>query len=326
MTPLVAKASIQETTSSLAEILNCWESLIVDRSKEAPSERAILRKESSVSSSPRAKQHVEIDLVPLLRRVQDLRLVKHELHPKVQHQVLAFNPDECSCNGGPMTPGRCMDYARDYVALRYPDQEVVSVLRLEERHGDGSRRFACHLGVNRSDLATGLRLDEGAARRAAAARAATVRALDERYGLRQLERGRANSHAHARQSSRAEREMARRGRAGGSENARAAVARRVEEVGRMRSCPDRMAELERRLTRDGVRMRRGARGGLQYEFRSRSLGGTRRVSGARLGFARDRRTGVVVRFTARGIREGLEAFRALERVAERQYEQEDGRS
>lgn len=170
------------------------------------------------------------------------------------------------------------------------------------RSGYGSRRFACHLGVNRSDLATGLRLNEGSARRAAAARAATVRALDERYGLRQLERG----------------------RVGDSENARATVARRVEEVGRMRSCPDRMAELERRLARDGVRMRRGARGGLQYEFRSRSLGGTRRVSGARLGFARDRRTGVVVRFTARGIREGLEAFRALERVAERQYEQERG--
>ena len=118
------------------------------------------------------------------------------------------------------------------------------MLHLEECRGDGSRRFACHLGVNRSDLATGLRLDEGPARRAAAARAATVRALDERYGLRQLERGRANSRAHARQPSPAEREM-----------------------------------------------------------------------------ARDRRTGVVVRFTARGIREGLEAFRALKRVAERQYEQ-----
>ena len=52
MTPLVAKASIQETTSSLAEILNCWESLIVDRSKEAPPERAILRKEPPASSSP----------------------------------------------------------------------------------------------------------------------------------------------------------------------------------------------------------------------------------------------------------------------------------
>lgn len=148
----------------------------------------------------------------------------------MQHQVLAFNPDECSCNGGPMTPGRCMDYARDYVALRYPDQEVVAVLHLEECRGDGSRRFACHLGVNRSDLATGLRLDEGPARRAAVARAATVRALDERYGLRQLERG----------------------RVGDSENARATVARRVEEVGRMRSCPDRMAELERRLARDGI--------------------------------------------------------------------------
>ena len=174
------------------------------------------------------------------------------------------------------------------------------------RSGYGSRRFACHLGVNRSGLATRLRLDERPARRAAAARAATVRALDERYGLWQLERGRAGDSENAR--------------------ARAAVARRVEEVGRMRSCPDRMAELERRLARDGIRMRRGARGGLQYEFRSRSLGGTRRVSGARLGFARDRRTGVVVRFTARGIREGLEAFRALERVAERQYEQGDGRA
>lgn len=194
------------------------------------------------------------------------------------------------------------------------------------RSGYGSRRFACHLGVNRSDLAIRLRLDEGPARRAAAARAATIRALDERYGLRQLERGRANSRAHARQPSRAEREIARRGRAGDSENARAAVARRVEEVGRMRSCPDRMAELERRLARDGIRMRRGARGGLQHEFRSRSLGGTHRVSGARLGFARDRRTGVVVRFTARGIREGLEAFRALERAAERQYEQDGGRA
>ncbi len=93
----------------------------------------------------------------------------------MQHQVLAFNPDECSCNGGPMTPGRCMDYARDYVALRYPDQEVVAVLHLEECRADGSRRFACHLGVNRSDLATGLRLDEGPARRAAAcARARTA--------------------------------------------------------------------------------------------------------------------------------------------------------
>lgn len=246
----------------------------------------------------------------------------------MQHQVLAFNPDECSRNGGPMTPGRCMAYARNYVALRYPDQEVVAVLHLEECRGDGSRRFACHLGINGSDLATGLRLDEGPARRAAAARAATVRALDGRYGLRQLERGRANSRAHARQPSRAEREMARRGRAGDSENARvrAAVARRVEEVGRMRSCPDRMAELDRRLRLDGVRMRHGARGGLQYEFRSASLGGTRRVSGARLGFARDRRTGVVVRFTTRGVREGLEAFRALERAAERQYEQEEGRA
>ena len=170
----------------------------------------------------------------------------------MQHQILAFNPDECSCNGGPMTPGRCMDYARDYALARYPDQECVVVLHREHCKSDGTDRFAAHIAINRSNLATGLRLDEGPARRAARARAETVRALDARYGLRQLERGKANSRVHGRQPGAAERDMARKGQAERSENERVrrAVAKRIEEVGRMPDCPDRMAELSRRLARD----------------------------------------------------------------------------
>lgn len=157
----------------------------------------------------------------------------------MQHQILGFLPDECDLNGGKMTPEMCMRYARDYVAERYPNQEVVIVLHRERCRSDDTDRYAVHLGINRSDLETGRRLDEGPARKAAAARVKTVRTLDERYGLKQLERGKANSRVHARQPGREERDMARKGQAERSENARVrvAVARRVEEVGRMRDCP-----------------------------------------------------------------------------------------
>lgn len=35
------------------------------------------------------------------------------------HQVIGFNPDECSCNGGKMTPKKCMEFAKDWVQTRY---------------------------------------------------------------------------------------------------------------------------------------------------------------------------------------------------------------
>lgn len=221
----------------------------------------------------------------------------------MQHQILAFNPDECSCNGGKMTPERCMDYAREYVAGRYPSQEAVMVLHRERCAADGTDRFAVHIGINRSDLDTGRRLDEGPARKAGAARAKAVRELDERYGLRQLERGKANSKTHARQPGAAERDMARKGEAERSENARvrAVVARRVEEVGRMPECPDRMRDLSRRLAQDGITLARSKGGHLQYRFHSKSLGRERKVNGARLGFARNRATGAITRFTLRGV-------------------------
>lgn len=220
----------------------------------------------------------------------------------MQHQILAFNPDECSCNGGRMTPERCIDYARDYLRTRYPDNEAVVVIHLERCRGDGSERFAAHIGLNRTNLSTGRRLDEGPARKAAAARVKTIRELDERYGLRQLERGRANSRKHARQPGAAERDMARKGQAERSENARvrATVARRVDEVGRLLDCPDRMGELSRRLAKDGITLARASNGGIQYRFHSDSLGRERKVNGARLGYARNRMTGRVTRFTLRG--------------------------
>lgn len=242
----------------------------------------------------------------------------------MQHQILGFLPDECDLNGGKMTPEMCMRYARDYVAERYPNQEVVIVLHRERCRSDDTDRYAAHLGINRSDLETGRRLDEGPARKAAAARVKTVRTLDERYGLKQLERGKANSRVHARQPGKAERDMARRGQAMRSENARVreAVARRVEEVGRIPKCPDRLGELERRLKNDGIELAESKGGSLQYRYHSKSLGATRKVNGGRLGFAVDRSSSIVVRFTLRGIATAMRAFWELERKA---LENQNGR-
>ena len=44
------------------------------------------------------------------------------------HQVLAFLPEECSCNGGKMTPDACMAYAEQWLAKHYPHQQVMPSL------------------------------------------------------------------------------------------------------------------------------------------------------------------------------------------------------
>ena len=221
----------------------------------------------------------------------------------MEHQVVAFNADECSCNGGKMTPELCMEYAREYVRTRYEDYESVLVLHLERCANDNTDRYCCHIAINRSNILSGLRLDEGPARQAARARVATIRALDEKYGLKQLERGKANSRVHGRQPGSAERDMARKGQAERSENERVrrTVAKRIEEVGRIPDCPDRMAELSRRLALDGIRLKHSKGGDLQYRFHSKSLGGERKVNGARLGYVTHRRTGRTIRFTYRGV-------------------------
>lgn len=233
----------------------------------------------------------------------------------MQHQVIGFNPDECSCNGGPMTPSRCMEYARDYIAKRYPNQEIVIVLHEERCRSDGSARFAAHLAINRTDLETGRRLNDGPARAAAKSRVRTVKELDTEYGLRQLERGLSNSKVHARQPGREEREMAQKGRSDKSENARvrAIIAQRAEEVGRLKSCPDRFGEFARRLELDGIEVARSKQGALQYRYRSESLGKTRKINGARLGYAVNRSTGRIMRFTAGGIELAMRAAWELAR-------------
>ena len=209
-----------------------------------------------------------------------------------------------------------MEYTREYVRTRYEDYESVLVLHLEHCASDNTDRYCCHIAINRSNILSGLRLDEGPARQAARARVATIRTLDEKYGLKQLERGKANSRVHGRQPGAAERDMARKGRAERSENERVrrTVAKRIEEVGRMPDCPDRMAELSRRLARDGIKLKRSKGGDLQYRFHSKSLGGERKVNGVRLGYVTHRRTGRTIRFTYHGVMRAIRLCMQLYRT------------
>lgn len=248
----------------------------------------------------------------------------------MQHQILGFNPDECDLNGGSMTKERCMQYARDYVTARYPNQEAVWVLHKEHSKGDGRDRYAVHIGLNRTNLETGRRLDEGRARQASAARVKTVRELDEKYGLRQLERG-ANSRSHARQPSRAEREWKRRDSSHESENdrARKTIARRTQEVANLPDSVNKPKELAKRLERDGIKMTFSRTGEIQFQYASESLqksgrGKTRKINGSTLGAIRSKASGRVIRFTKRGL---TRAFKMLAREMIRALEDpyDDGR-
>lgn len=241
----------------------------------------------------------------------------------MQHQILGFNPDECDLNGGSMTKERCMQYARDYVSQRYPNQEAVWVLHKEHCKADGRSRYAIHIGINRTDLETGKRFNEGRAKQAAAARVKTVRELDGRYGLKQLERG-ANSKTHARQPSRAEKEYRRRDASHETENdrVRKAIARRTQEVANLPDTVNHPKELAKRLQRDGITMTYSKTGELQFQYASDSLaksgrGNIRKINGSTLGEIRSKATGRVIRFTKRGLRRAFnmlarELIRALE--------------
>lgn len=136
------------------------------------------------------------------------------------HQVLAFLPEEADMNGGPLSPEDCMRYAREYASRRgYDAHQVVLALHEERCEEDGTSRYAVHLAINRTNLDTGKRLCEGRSAQAKRDRAATVRALDAEWGLRQVVEGAENSRIHKRQPHRAGAEgrilerAARRGRA-----------------------------------------------------------------------------------------------------------------
>lgn len=108
------------------------------------------------------------------------------------HQIIAFNPDECDVNGGKMSRDGCMEFAREWVARYYPNQEAAWALHLEHSK-DGTDRYAVHIAINRTDLSTGKRLNDGRSSRQKTLHAARMREMDERWGLSQLERGARNS-------------------------------------------------------------------------------------------------------------------------------------
>lgn len=120
----------------------------------------------------------------------------------VVHQVLAFLPEEADMNGGPMTPGRCEAYAREYASLRYGDHQVAYALHRERCEADGTERYAVHLAINVTDLSTGRRLHEGRSAQAKRDRARTVRELDAKWGLHQVEKDVPNSKIHRQQPQR----------------------------------------------------------------------------------------------------------------------------
>lgn len=128
------------------------------------------------------------------------------------HQVLAFLPEECDVNGGRLTPELCMAYAKEYAQTRYPNQQIVFALHRERCKDDGIERYAVHMAINRTDLETLKRLDEGTGAKAKRERAAVVRALDERWCLQQVEEGKPNSRIHRQQPRDVEKKMLEQGK------------------------------------------------------------------------------------------------------------------
>ncbi len=176
------------------------------------------------------------------------------------HQIIAFNPSECDLNGGRLTAGDCMAFAREWVERYYPNQEAVWALHREHCAADGTDRWAVHVAINRTDLETGKRLDEGRASRQKVLHASRMRGMDERWGLAQMEKGARNSAHHARQQSRGERRAREAGLARSPrfetdlDHVRRVVRESVQEVARGGET-NKMRALNESLERKGVHMR-----------------------------------------------------------------------
>lgn len=142
------------------------------------------------------------------RKGKDGRPAKNTI---LYHQILGFNPDECDLNGGKLSPEDCMRYAKEYIQNYYPNQQVVFALHNEYCKEDRTHRYAVHMVINRSDLMTGRRLDEGRGTAAKAARAKRIRTMDAAWDLKQVKEGERNSLVHKKQPSKTEREIEGRG-------------------------------------------------------------------------------------------------------------------
>ena len=152
-----------------------------------------------------------------------------------------------------------MGFAREWVERYYPNQEAAWALHLEHSK-DGTDRYAVHIAINRTDLETGRRLDEGRASRQKVLHASRMREMDERWGLSQLERGQRNSRSHARQESPGERRARAAGRASSPrfetdlDHVRRVVRESVREVAAS-GAPNKMRALNEALEKRGVHMR-----------------------------------------------------------------------
>lgn len=101
--------------------------------------------------------------------------------------------------------------AKEYVGKHYPNQQIVMALHNEYCKADKTHRYAVHIVINRTDLSTGKRLDEGRGKSAKVKRASRIRDLDHEWGLKQVVEGERNSSVHKKQPSRIEKELAARG-------------------------------------------------------------------------------------------------------------------
>ena len=142
------------------------------------------------------------------KKTGELRQSKNTI---MYHQILAFLPDECDINGGKLTPEECMAYAKEYAAKFYPNQQVVFALHNEYCKEDKTHRYAVHMVINRSDIQTKKRLNEGRGQKAKVERASRIRKMDKAWGLKQVERDERNSSIHKKQPSKVEKEIEGRG-------------------------------------------------------------------------------------------------------------------
>ena len=206
-----------------------------------------------------------------------------------------------------MTPKLCMEFARDWVESRYPNQEAVWVLHQEHCRADGTDRYAVHIGINRTNLETGNRLCEGRGQKAKVDRAQAMRALDAKWQLRQMEKGVRNSRVHAMQPTRAEKEMQARGIQPDKAYIREHVRDRVREISQANFRGNHMRELAHRLESDGIKMT-VSKNVKQVKFQRE--GNAYSVCGSRLG------RGYSIAGLAAGL--GMQATRQLQHTMEQE--------
>lgn len=265
--------------------------------------RAIARGSQNLLDENRWKQEMEVTRKAYGHDVPARAGAKNTV---AYHQCISFLPEEASVNGGKMSPAACMAFVREWVEERYPNQEAYWVLHEEISREDGVHRFCAHLCINRTDLSTGKRLDEGLSKHAKFERANAMRDMDKRWELKQTRANERNSLLHARCSSREERRLSARGIVTDKEYIRRAIrdsARQVTEVPNEKKAIAFSKELEKR----GVCVER-SKNGKDFTFTRAKTG--RRVNGVKLGRG----------FTPAGLRAALRISVSLVQSVERSME------